>query len=68
MDNQDYLHAIPSVVSGNEIPLGMGMAFAKDLSALSKFASLTVQEQQSIIARAQNVTSKEEMAALVRSI
>ena len=63
-----FSHAIPSVVDGNDIPLGMGMAFAENLSALTKFASLTPAEQRKMIERAHSVTSKQEMQELVNSI
>lgn len=68
MDNEYFSHAIPSSVDGNDIPLGMGMAFAQNLSALTKFAAMSKAEQDEIIKRAHNVSSKEEMEALVGGI
>ncbi len=63
-----FSHAIPSVVDGNDIPLGMGMAFAEDLSALTKFVSLSHAEQQKMIERAHNVNTQEEMRELIKGI
>lgn len=63
-----FSHAIPSVVDGNDIPLGMGMAFAENLSALTKFASLAPAKQQEMIERAHSITSKQEMQELISSI
>ncbi len=68
MYDEYFSHAIPSTVDGNDIPLGMGMAFSHDLSALTKFASLPLSEQQRLIACAHEVKSPEEMANLVHSI
>lgn len=68
MYDEYFSHAIPSSVDGNDIPLGMGMAFSQDLSALTKFASLPVYEQQKLIAQAHEMKSAEEMANLVHSI
>lgn len=68
MYDEYFSHAIPSTVDGNDIPLGMGMAFSQDLSALTRFAALPLSEQQKLIARAHETHSAEEMANLVHSI
>lgn len=68
MYDEYFSHAIPSVVDGNDIPLGMGMAFAEDLSALTRFAALPPAEQQRMIERAHTITSKQEMQELISSI
>lgn len=68
MDNEYFSHLIPSSVDGNDIPLGMGAAFAHNLSALTAFASMSAERQEELIKRAHEVNSDEEMQALVNGI
>lgn len=68
MYDEYFSHAIPSSIDGNDIPLGMGNAFAHNLSALTAFVSLSTSEQQELIKRAHEVQSEEEMEALVNGI
>lgn len=68
MEDEYFYHAIPSVVDGNDIPLGMGVAFAQDLSALGVFAELPQEKKLALIERAREIKKPEEMSALVSSI
>ena len=51
-----------------DLPLGFGMALAQNVGALERFSKLTASQQQALIARAKNVSSREEMDALVAGI
>lgn len=68
MNDEYFSHLIPSSVDGNDIPLGMGQAFAHNLSALTVFASLTSAEQDALIRKAHSIRSEEEMEELVNGI
>lgn len=68
MNNEYFSHLIPSSVDGNDIPLGMGVAFAQNLSALTAFAAMTGEQQEELIRKAHSVRSDEEMEALVNGI
>ncbi len=68
MNDEYFSHLIPSSVDGNDIPLGMGQAFAHNLSALTAFASMSNAEQEALIRKAHSVSSREEMEELVNGI
>ncbi|MDO4269448.1 MAG: hypothetical protein Q4C72_00870 [Eubacteriales bacterium] len=51
--------------NGGELPLGLGMALAQHPGAMARFASLSEQEQNAVIAQAHQVQSRGEMRALV---
>lgn len=68
MNDEYFSHLVPSSVDGNNIPLGMGQAFAHNLSALTVFASLSSEQQEALIKKAHEATSREEMEALVNGI
>ncbi len=68
MNDEYFSHLIPSSVDGNDIPLGMGMAFAHNLSALTAFASMSSAEQEALIKKAHSVSSRDEMEELVNGI
>jgi len=55
-------------LTGGEVPLGLGMAFAQNLNAMKYFSSLSKQQQQQIIDSAHQVKSKQEMQAFVSSL
>ena len=57
-----------NVTNDNQIPLGLGMAFAQNMPAMEYFASLNQAQKQNIIDRAHNVHSKNEMRELVRQM
>ncbi len=68
MNNEYFSHLIPSSVDGNDIPLGMGVAFAQNLSALTAFAAMSSEQQEELIRKAHSVKSDGEMEALVNGI
>jgi len=51
-----------------EIPLGLGMALAENVDALSRFSQLTAQQRQAFLGKCKAVTSKAEMQNLVRTL
>ena len=57
-----------NVTNDNQIPLGLGMAFAQNMPAMEYFAALNETQKQNIIDRAHNVQSKQEMRDLVRQM
>ena len=68
MNDEYFSHLIPSSVDGNDIPLGMGQAFAHNLYALTEFARLSQEQQNELIRKAHSIRSSEEMEALVNGI
>lgn len=53
--------------SGQDVPVGLGIALEK-INAMDYFFSLSAAEQQQIIDHANSVRSKNEMLAYVQSI
>jgi len=53
---------------GEGLPLGFGIALARNPEAMKLFASLSDSERQSVIEGAHRVRSKEEMREYVDSI
>lgn len=51
--------------NGTEIPIGLGMALAKDLNAMNYFSSLNNDQKQNIIDHTHSIRSKEEMQQYV---
>jgi len=51
--------------NGSDIPIGLGMALAKDLNAMNYFASLDSSGRQKIIDQTHSIESKEEMQDFV---
>lgn len=51
-----------------ELPIGFSMAIAKNPKALTGFSNMSEAEQQEIIDKCHNVTSKSEMQQIVDSI
>lgn len=52
----------------NKIPLGFGFALAQNPEAMECFTALSKEERNVIIEKAHNVTSRQEMKALVNSL
>lgn len=57
-----------SFFNDNEIPEGLGMALAENMSAMKRFANMTEAEQQEFISKSRNVASKQEMRSLVSGL
>lgn len=55
-------------IGNNELPLGLGMALAQNLTAMEKFTSLSTEQKSSVISKAGSVSSKNEMRALVSEL
>lgn len=51
-----------------ELPLGFGVALAKNTDAMAYFSSLSPIHRQEIIAHTHSITSKQEMQAFVDSL
>jgi len=51
-----------------ELPLGLGMALARNEAAMHRFESLSETEKQAILNQAHNVHSKAEMRQLVSGL
>lgn len=51
-----------------ELPLGFGIALAKDNGAMRYFSSLTKEHQREIIARTHSISSKAEMESFVSGL
>ena len=54
--------------NNTELPLGFGIALAKNSEAMRYFAQLTHEEKAGIIEQTHKVGSKKEMEALVRGL
>lgn len=52
----------------NTIPVGLGMALAKDSKAMEYFASLSDEQKSNIINYTHNIGSKDEMMKYVKSL
>ena len=48
-----------------ELPLGLGMAFAQNPTAMARFTAMSETEKAAVIEKAHSVQSKQEMNALV---
>lgn len=56
------------MINNEELPVGFTMELARHSDILDCFSQLPEKEQQSVISRARNVQSREEMRNLVESI
>ena len=52
----------------NDLPLGFGFALAQNTDAMKAFANLPKEQQEDIVQRARNVSSKSEMQSLVNGL
>ncbi|MGN0620588.1 MAG: hypothetical protein ACI4I9_01870 [Porcipelethomonas sp.] len=59
--NRDYINC-------GEMPLGLGMALARNLKAMEKFSLMTPEEKKRVIIGCHNVSSKDEMQQYVQNI
>lgn len=51
-----------------ELPLGLGMALARDQAAMDYFVGLTRQEKDQVIAHTRTIRSKQEMRDFVHTL
>jgi hypothetical protein len=52
----------------NELPLGLGLAFATNRAAMERFVDMTDDEKIEFVERSRSVMSKSEMEKLVGSL
>lgn len=52
----------------NDLPVGLGLAFAMNRSAMERFVDLTDNEKEEFVERSRSVMSKSEMERLVGSL
>lgn len=57
-----------NLANGPEMPIGLGMALAKNLNAMNYFASLTPEQKQQVVDHTHSIRSKEEMDQFVSDI
>ncbi len=57
-----------SLLSSNEIPIGLGMALAENVEAMEYFSSLSKEEKQRIVDHTHKIRSKREMQDFVNSM
>ena len=55
-------------VNGSQLPMGLSMALAQNMDAMTKFAGMSKAQQQEIINQTHSVQSKKEMQSLVQGI
>ena len=55
-------------LTNGDVPLGLGMALAQNMTAMAYFSSLDAQQQQAIIEHTHQIRSKQEMQAYVNSL
>lgn len=52
----------------NDLPIGLGLAFATNRTAMERFVDMTDNEKEEFIERSRSVMSKKEMEGLVGSL
>ncbi|MDD5795974.1 MAG: hypothetical protein PUD24_03455 [Oscillospiraceae bacterium] len=52
----------------DELPMGFGMALAKNTDAMAVFSNLSIEKQQDIIDKTHCINSKKEMQSFVNSL
>ena len=57
-----------NVFDGIEMPMGLGMALAQNMSALDIFSNMDASQKQAVIDQTHQINSKNEMHEFVRDI
>lgn len=52
----------------NEMPIGLAMSLAEDEEAMRRFALLSDQEREQVVAKARLAGSRDDMRAIVHSL
>ena len=52
----------------SQVPLGFGMALARNFNAMNAYSAMTDDQKKSILARAHNARSEKEMSEIVDSL
>ena len=55
-------------VDGDNMPLGLGMALAKNVNAMNYFSALSKEQQDAIISHTHEIKSKREMQDYVNNL
>lgn len=55
------------LLRNNEVPIGFGMALAKDTLAMNAFSSMSSEKRQEVINQSRSIQSKDEMDQFVNS-
>lgn len=55
-------------MANTELPLGFGFALAQNPVAMERFTALSQQEKDAMVAKAHQVSSKQEMRQLVNTL
>lgn len=56
------------MIDYNELPIGLGLAFATNRMAMDRFVDMTDDEKAEFIERSRSIMSKKEMERLVGSL
>ncbi len=51
-----------------KVPLGFGMALARNFSAMNTYSAMTEEQKQAILEKARNARSEKEMSQIVNSL
>lgn len=57
-----------NLLNDDELPIGFGMALAKDSKAMNAFSALNKSEKDSIIEKSKQIKSKREMEQFTSSL
>lgn len=57
-----------NILNNEQIPVGLSMALAENLSAMEKFGKMTDAQREEIIRRSKNAESKQEMRSIVSEL
>lgn len=52
----------------NQVPLGFGMALARNFNAMNAYSAMTDDQKRAILNRARNARSQQEMSRIVDSL
>lgn len=65
---KNILEDLMNLLNNDELPIGFGMALAKDTNAMNVFSSMNVAEQRNVIEHARHIDSKNEMQQFVSNL
>jgi uncharacterized protein YdeI (YjbR/CyaY-like superfamily) len=51
-----------------QVPIGFGMALARNPQALNAYSAMTAEQQQAILSQAHNARSEQEMNQIVNNL
>lgn len=57
-----------NILNNDEIPIGLGMALAKNINAMQAFASLDDVSRNNVIQRSHSANSKQDMESIVNDL